>query len=143
MSNAKKIEQITEKLSVECRLRRHRRASGQNPVWRAERGRHLRASCARAVSARSAAGRKIKSVLSRLRGGETDAAAFSAAITEAGAAIEDAEQRSLAEYIVRRKVVLDFIEILLEKVRDDTRGDSSYQREDTSIRSFAAAREHD
>lgn len=72
---------------------------------------------------------KIKSVLSRLRGGETDAAAFSAAITEAGAAIEDAEQRSLAEYIVRRKVVLDFIEILLEKVRDDTR-DSSYQRED-------------
>lgn len=72
---------------------------------------------------------KIKSVLSRLRGGETDAAAFSAAIAEAGAAIEDAEQRSLAEYIVRRKVVLDFIEILLEKVRDDTR-DSSYQRED-------------
>ncbi len=72
---------------------------------------------------------KIKSVLNRLRGGEADAAAFSAAITEAGAAIEDAEQRSLAEYIVRRKVVLDFIEILLEKVRDDTR-DSSYQRED-------------
>lgn len=72
---------------------------------------------------------KIKSVLSRLRGGEANAAAFSAAITEAGAAIEDAEQRSLAEYIVRRKVVLDFIEILLEKVRDDTR-DSSYQRED-------------
>jgi hypothetical protein len=30
---------------------------------------------------------------------------------------------------VRRKVVLDFIETLLEKVRDDTR-DSSYQRED-------------
>ncbi|GGI85550.1 hypothetical protein GCM10007973_22590 [Polymorphobacter multimanifer] len=72
---------------------------------------------------------KIKSVLSRLRGGEADASAFSAAITEAGNAIEDAEQRSLAEYVVRRKVVLDFIEILLEKVRDDTR-DSSYQRED-------------
>ncbi len=30
---------------------------------------------------------------------------------------------------MRRKVILDFIEILLEKVRDDTR-DSSYQRED-------------
>ena len=72
---------------------------------------------------------KIKSVLSRLRGGEADAATFAAAITDAGKAIEDAEQRSLAEYIVRRKVVLDFIEILLEKVRDDTR-DSSYQRED-------------
>jgi hypothetical protein len=72
---------------------------------------------------------KIRSVLSRLRGGEADAATFAATITEAGKAIEDAEQRSLAEYIVRRKVVLDFIEILLEKVRDDTR-DSSYQRED-------------
>lgn len=72
---------------------------------------------------------KIKSVLARLRGGEADAATFAAAITDAGKAIEDAEQRSLAEYIVRRKVVLDFIEILLEKVRDDTR-DSSYQRED-------------
>ena len=72
---------------------------------------------------------KIKSVLSRLRGGEAEAATFAAAITDAGKAIEDAEQRSLAEYIVRRKVVLDFIEILLEKVRDDTR-DSSYQRED-------------
>lgn len=72
---------------------------------------------------------KIRSVLSRLRGGEADAATFAATIVEAGKAIEDAEQRSLAEYIVRRKVVLDFIEILLEKVRDDTR-DSSYQRED-------------
>ncbi len=72
---------------------------------------------------------KIRSVLNRLRGGEADAATFAATIVEAGKAIEDAEQRSLAEYIVRRKVVLDFIEILLEKVRDDTR-DSSYQRED-------------
>ena len=72
---------------------------------------------------------KIRSVLSRLKGGGADAAKFVATITEAAKAIEDAEQRSLAEYIVRRKVVLDFIEILLEKVRDDTR-DSSYQRED-------------
>jgi hypothetical protein len=72
---------------------------------------------------------KIRSVLTRLKEGTADIGTFSAAIEEAGKAIEDAEQRSLAEYIVRRKVVLDFIEILLEKVRDDTR-DSSYQRED-------------
>jgi hypothetical protein len=74
-------------------------------------------------------GEKIRSVLTRLKEGAADINAFSATIAEAGKAIEDAEQRSLAEYIVRRKVVLDFIEILLEKVRDDTR-DSSYQRED-------------
>jgi hypothetical protein len=72
---------------------------------------------------------KIRSVLSRLKAGEVDTNTFAAAIAEAGKAIEEAEQRSLAEYIVRRKVVLDFIEILLEKTRDDSR-DSSYQREE-------------
>jgi carbamoylphosphate synthase large subunit len=56
-------------------------------------------------------------------------ATFAAAIEAAGRAIEEAEQKSLAEYIVRRKVVLDFIEIMLEMVRDDHR-DCAYQRED-------------
>ncbi|HKO72845.1 MAG TPA: ATP-binding protein [Bradyrhizobium sp.] len=72
---------------------------------------------------------KIRSVLTRLKQTGADIRAFSDVLKEAGKAIEDAEKRSLAEYVVRRKVVLDFIEILLEKVRDDTR-DSSYQRED-------------
>ena len=72
---------------------------------------------------------KIKDVLTRLKDGAADINTFTAAIADAGKAIEDAEQRSLTEYIVRRKVVLDFIKILLEKVRDDDR-DSAYQRED-------------
>lgn len=72
---------------------------------------------------------KIRAVLSRLKDNTVDASTFSAAIADASKALEDAEQRSLAEYVVRRKVVLDFIEILLEKVRDDSR-DSAYQRED-------------
>jgi hypothetical protein len=72
---------------------------------------------------------KIRSVLTRLKDGSATAESFTSTIVEAGKAIEDAEQRSLAEYIIRRKVVLDFIDLLLEKVRDDTR-DSSYQRED-------------
>ncbi len=72
---------------------------------------------------------KIRGVLSRLKNEDLDVETFSATLREAGKAIEEAEQRSLAEYIVRRKVVLDFIEILLQKVRDDTRN-SSYQRED-------------
>ncbi|WP_189476280.1 ATP-binding protein [Mesorhizobium sp. M2A.F.Ca.ET.043.05.1.1] len=74
-------------------------------------------------------GEKIRGVLHRLRGGVAKVEDFYKAIEEARDAIEDAEQKSLAEYVVRRKVVLDFIEVLLEKVRDDTR-DSSYQRED-------------
>ncbi|MBM2712837.1 ATP-binding protein [Mesorhizobium caraganae] len=72
---------------------------------------------------------KIRAVLARLKEPSVDVNAFAKAIEAAGKAIEETEQKSLAEYIVRRKVVLDFIEILLEKVRDDTR-DSSYQRED-------------
>jgi hypothetical protein len=72
---------------------------------------------------------KIRAVLERLKEPAVDVDAFANAIEAAGKAIEEAEQKSLTEYIVRRKVVLDFIEILLEKVRDDTR-DSSYQRED-------------
>jgi hypothetical protein len=72
---------------------------------------------------------KIRSVLTRLKETGVNVESFSSALEEAGKAIEDAERRSLAEYVVRRRVVLDFIEILLEKVRDDTR-DSSYQRED-------------
>jgi hypothetical protein len=72
---------------------------------------------------------KIRAVLTRLKEEAANIATFSAAIVEARNAIEEVEQRSLAEYVVRRKVVLDFIEILLRNVRDDTR-DSSYQRED-------------
>jgi hypothetical protein len=72
---------------------------------------------------------KIRSVLSHLKNPGIDASSFSQTISEASKALEETEQRSLAEYVVRRKVVLDFIEVLLEKVRDDTR-DSSYQRED-------------
>lgn len=71
---------------------------------------------------------KIKDALSRLKGDAIDAESLSDTIREASNAIEDAEQRSLAEYIVRRKVVLDFLGLLLEKVRNDTK-DSAYQHE--------------
>jgi hypothetical protein len=54
-----------------------------------------------------------------VKAGDVDADSFGSTISEAGKAIEDAEQRSLAEYIVGGKVVLDFIKILLQKVRDD------------------------
>ncbi len=72
---------------------------------------------------------KIRSVLTRLKNDDIDPSMFADAIKDAGKAIEEAEQKSLAEYIVRRKVVLDFIELLLDKVRDQG-GDASYQRED-------------
>lgn len=75
-------------------------------------------------------GERIRHVMSRLKNdGGLSADDLDAAIREARDAIEGEEQKSLAEYVVRRKVVLDFLELLLEKVRVDDR-DSSYQREE-------------
>ena len=71
---------------------------------------------------------RIRSVFQDLTDSAFDLDNFHAKIEEAREAMEDAEQRSLAEYVVRRKVVLDFMDLLLEKVRDDTR-DSSYAPE--------------
>ncbi|MEP4037826.1 hypothetical protein [Pseudophaeobacter sp.] len=72
---------------------------------------------------------KIRGVLTRLKGNEISAETFSQSLEEASKALEETEQSSLAEYIVRRKVVLDFIDLLLENVRDDI-SDSAFQRED-------------
>ena len=72
---------------------------------------------------------KIRGVLTRLRAGKVDGSSFAKAIHAASEALEETERRSLAEYVVRRKVVLDFLELLVEKVRIDT-SDSAYQRED-------------
>jgi hypothetical protein len=71
---------------------------------------------------------KIREAFQRLKGDGLDPETLRSAISEASRAIEDSEQRSLAEYIVRRKVVLDFLALLLEKVRNDAK-DSAYQHE--------------
>lgn len=71
---------------------------------------------------------KIKDALNKLKGVGIDQGSLKNTIIEASKAIEDSEQRSLAEYIVRRKVVLDFLALLLEKVRNDTK-DSAFQHE--------------
>src|SRR5271165_4052095 len=71
----------------------------------------------------------FRSVLTRLKTGKLGGASFNDAIQEASRALEETERRGLAEYVVRRKVVLDFLELLIQKVRADT-SDSAYQRED-------------
>jgi len=72
---------------------------------------------------------KISVVLSRLKGGKLTADSLAKSLKEASEAIEKTEQRSLAEYVVRRRVVLDFVEALVAKIKTDDR-DASYQRED-------------
>lgn len=71
---------------------------------------------------------RIRSAFQDLKKRDFDLDNFHSKIEEACEAMEDAEQRSLTEYVVRRKVILDFMDLLLEKVRDDTR-DSAYAPE--------------
>lgn len=72
---------------------------------------------------------KIRDALKKMKEGQFDAESFNTAIKEATGYIEAAEQKSLAEYVIRRKIVIDFIEVLLQKFQDDEK-DSSFQRED-------------
>lgn len=72
---------------------------------------------------------KIKNVLYRMKIGKIDGESFSNSLRDAASAIEDAEQKSLAEYVIRRKIILEFLQILIQKVRIEE-NDSSFQRED-------------
>lgn len=72
---------------------------------------------------------KIKSVFKRIKNENLNENTLRSALSEATKIIESAEQKSLAEYVLRRKVVLDFFEVLLRKVRSEVK-DSSYERED-------------
>ncbi|WP_050574878.1 ATP-binding protein [Sinorhizobium medicae] len=72
---------------------------------------------------------KIRDVMLRLKDDKVTVDTFRSTIKEASQHMEEAEQRSLAEYIVRRKGVLDLLEILLEKVKDESHT-VNYQRED-------------
>jgi hypothetical protein len=71
----------------------------------------------------------IREALTRLRSAKLTYDEFGSSLRTAVADVEAQEQRSLAEYILRRKVVLDFMEELLKKISLDD-SDASYQRED-------------
>jgi hypothetical protein len=70
----------------------------------------------------------IRSTFETLKGGKVTGEAFYGAVAHAVQSLEEAESRSLAEYVIRRKAVLDFLSLLLERVRL-TEGDSAYQTE--------------
>ena len=71
---------------------------------------------------------KIREALTKIKGGGIDADILRDTIVEASKEIENSERRSLAEYVVRRKVVLDFLGLLLEKVQNKST-DSAFQHE--------------
>lgn len=76
---------------------------------------------------------RLASVVKRLRAdrpGDADAPDFESELRIATEGIHDSERRSLSEYVVRRKVVLEFMTVLLQKIRADTQ-DSSYHLEES------------
>ncbi|GIX17579.1 MAG: hypothetical protein KatS3mg119_1765 [Rhodothalassiaceae bacterium] len=73
---------------------------------------------------------EIKEVLDCLKRGAFNFKDFELALARAKESIQSEEQRSLAEYVVRRKVILDLLRILIQKVVQ-TSGDWSYHVEKT------------
>lgn len=70
----------------------------------------------------------IRGAFESLKGGKATGKDFYAAVAHAVSSLEEAESKSLAEYVIRRKAVLDFLSLLLERVRLEE-GDSAYQTE--------------
>lgn len=73
---------------------------------------------------------KINLAISKLKNNPTDYKNFEDALKEASSAVLDSEQKSLAEYVVRRKVVLNFLRELLKAIQKKE-NDSDYQLEAT------------
>jgi hypothetical protein len=70
----------------------------------------------------------IRATFKTLKAGVVSSESFYSAVSQAVSDLEQAETKSLAEYVVRRKAVLEFLELLLQKVRI-SETDSSYQTE--------------
>jgi len=73
---------------------------------------------------------KINLAIGKLKNNPTDFQNFEDALKEASSAIVDSEQKSLAEYVVRRRVVLNFLGELLKAIKRKE-NDSDYQLEAT------------
>ena len=71
---------------------------------------------------------KVRHALGKLKSGVVDSTEFFEAIQSAAEYLEEAERKSLAELVVRRKVILDFMTKLLERVRL-SEADSAFQTE--------------
>jgi hypothetical protein len=78
--------------------------------------------------------KRIRKVIEALKSAEEISKDLESEVAEVAESIKDEERRSLTQYVVRRRVVLDFLDALIKKTRVDTR-DSSYQLE-SSLHNF-------
>ncbi|PNP95414.1 MULTISPECIES: ATP-binding protein [Sphingomonadaceae] len=73
----------------------------------------------------------IQEIVAQLDGKQTIPADFAEAVREAADEIRAEEQRQLTEYVLRRKTVLDVMEVLLRRIRERDNGSQDYQLEET------------
>lgn len=73
----------------------------------------------------------IQEIVAQLDGNQTIPADFAEAVREAANEIKAEEQRQLTEYVLRRKTVLDVMEVLLRRIRERDNGSQDFQLEET------------
>ncbi|MGE0254042.1 MAG: ATP-binding protein [Alphaproteobacteria bacterium] len=74
---------------------------------------------------------RIQTIVQQLESTTETPADFLAAVRSAADDIRAEEQRQLTEYVLRRKIVLDVMEILIRKIRDRGNGSQDFSLEET------------
>lgn len=73
----------------------------------------------------------IEKIVAQLDGNQTIPADFAASVRQAADEIRAEEQRQLTEYVLRRKTVLDVMDVLLRRIREREDGSQNFQLEET------------
>jgi hypothetical protein len=73
----------------------------------------------------------IQTIMTQLDSGQAVPEDFAQAVTEAANEIRAEEQRQLTEYVLRRKTVLDVMDVLLRRIRERADGSQDFQLEET------------
>lgn len=73
----------------------------------------------------------IQQIVAQLDGNQTIPEDFAEAVRTAANEIRAEEQRQLTEYVLRRKTVLDVMEVLLRRIRERDNGTQDFQLEQT------------
>jgi hypothetical protein len=74
---------------------------------------------------------RIQTIVEQLSSSGEIPANFATAVRQATDDIRAEEQRQLAEYVLRRKIVLDVLEVLIRKIRERANGSQDFQLEET------------
>ncbi|MBK7162889.1 MAG: ATP-binding protein [Sphingomonadales bacterium] len=73
----------------------------------------------------------IQQIVAQLDGNQTIPADFAESVRKAADEIRAEEQRQLTEYVLRRKTVLDVMDVLLRRIRERDNGSQDFQLEAT------------